>query len=83
MCDLIAALLQEVCVNVTTEQRLQPITGEIFPRSANTDDNARLEVWARGFGGIEHQDALFDIQIFYLFASSDRQSKIVISMQAA
>ena len=74
--DLIAALLQEVCVNVTTEPRLQPITGEILPPSANTDDNARLDVCAEGFGGIEHQDAFFDIRIFYPFASSYRQSKL-------
>ena len=76
VCDLIAALLQEVCVNVTTEPRLQPITGEILPPSANTDDNARLDVCAEGFWGTEHQDAFFDIRIFYPFASSYRQSKL-------
>ena len=44
-----AALLSEVCKDVTVEPHLQPITGEEFDlRSANTDDEARLDVKARG-----------------------------------
>ena len=74
--DLIAALLQEVCANVSTEPLLQPITGESLGPSANKDDNARLDVCAGGFWGIEQQDAFFDVRVFYPFASSYRQSKL-------
>ena len=76
MRDLIAALLQGVCVNVTTGPWLQRFTGEIFPPSAITDDKARLHVCAKGFWGIEHPDAFFDLRIFYPFTSSYRQSKL-------
>ena len=45
-----AALLSEVCKDATNEPHLQPITGEEFDlRSANTDDEAQLDVKARGF----------------------------------
>ena len=48
--NLEAALLSEVCKDVTIEPHLQLITGEEFDlRSANTDDEARLDVKARGF----------------------------------
>lgn len=39
--------MAEVCRDVTIEPRLQPVTGEEFIyRSANTDDDARLDVKA-------------------------------------
>ncbi len=43
--DLEANLLSEVCRDVEVEPKLQPVTGETMAlRSANTDDNARLDV---------------------------------------
>ena len=48
--DLTASLLTEVCHNVATEPSLQPITSETFSlASANTSNDARLDVKARGF----------------------------------
>ena len=48
--DLTASLLTEVCHNVEWEPTLQPITHEVFQhQSANTDENARLDIRATGF----------------------------------
>jgi len=48
--DFTATLLTEVCHNVATEPALQPISAETFPYStANTLDDASLDVEARGF----------------------------------
>ena len=49
--DLTATLLTEVCHNVATEPPLQPITAKTFPyATANTADDACLDVKARAFG---------------------------------
>ena len=61
--DMEAKLLQAVCRDVETEPPLQPITNKTsYPASANTDDNARLDIRARGFwrGG---QNAFFDVRV--------------------
>ena len=59
--DIPATLLTEVCHNVATEPPLQPLTGETLTAcSANTDDNARLDIRARGFWN-NYQDAFFDV----------------------
>ena len=59
--DLEAALLSQVCKDVATEPALHPVTGENFAlRSANIEDNARLDVKARGFFR-SGQCAFFDI----------------------
>ena len=61
--DITATLLTEVCHNVATEPPLQPLTGEtLTARSANTDDNARLDIRARGFWN-NSQDAFFDVRV--------------------
>ena len=39
-------------------------------RSANTDDQARLDIEAYGFWGSHHQRALFDVRVFNPFARS-------------
>ena len=50
--DLTANLLSEVCHGVHTELDLQPLTGETFSlQTANGQDNARLDISARGFWG--------------------------------
>jgi len=41
--------LREVCHDFTVESLLQAITGESLPTSANSSEDARLEVAARGF----------------------------------
>ena len=72
--DITASLLTEVCHNVATEPPLQPLTEETFSaRSANTDNYARLDIRARGFWN-SHQDAFFDVRVFYPNAPSNRST---------
>ena len=72
--DITATLLTEVCHNVATEPSLQPVTGEtLTARLANTDDNARLDIRARGFWNYS-QDAFFDVRVFYPNAPSNRST---------
>ena len=69
--DITATLLTEVCHNVATEPPLQPLTGEtLTARSANTNDNARLDIRARSFWN-NSQDAFFDVRVFYPNAPSN------------
>ena len=62
--DITAGLLTEVCSNVEIEPSLQPLSGERFAyRSANVQDDARLDIKARGFWGERHQCAFFDVRV--------------------
>ena len=74
--DLTASLMGEVCSNVCTEPVLQSLSGEQLPTSANADDNARLDVRARGFWDNTCQDAFFDVRVVYPFASSYAQKPL-------
>ena len=77
--DLTATLLSEVASNVGVEPRLLPLSGEALPlRSANTDDQARLDIEAYGFWGSHHERAyaLFDVRVFNPFARSYGTSPI-------
>ena len=74
--DITASLLTGVCHIVSTEPPLQPLTGETLTgRSANTEDNARLDICARGFWN-KSQDAFFDVRVFYPNASSNRSTVV-------
>ena len=67
--DTFSELLREVCTEVVIEPPLQPLSGECLPRSANKEDNARLDIRARGFwDGM--QDAFFDVRVFHPLAPS-------------
>ena len=47
--DFTAEVLEEICKDVVVEPLLTPLSGERFNlRSTNTEDNARLDVAARG-----------------------------------
>ena len=71
LCDITASLLSEVCHNVATEPRLQPLNGESMThRTAITTDDARLDIRARGFWSFA-QDAYFDVRVFHPNASSN------------
>ena len=62
--DFTAGILSEICNDVAVEPLLTPLTGEKFAhKSANTDDNARLDVSARGVW-IKGSRAFFDIRVF-------------------
>ena len=47
--DLLAAVLKEVSYDVSSEPALAPLTGEAFPSSANSADDARVDIAAKGF----------------------------------
>lgn len=71
--DIIGTLLAEVSAVSTIEPTLQTLTGERFNhRTATTDDDARLDIYARGFWGGRCEDAFFDIRVVNPNASSYR-----------
>ena len=47
--DMLANLLKDVCHDVQVEPHLQILTGEVLTSSANSSDDARLDISARGF----------------------------------
>ena len=70
--NLEAKLLSEVCKDVAIEPKLIPVTGENFIlSSANTEDNARLDVKARRFFR-DGQTAFFDVRITNVNAESNK-----------
>ena len=65
MWDLTANLLSEICNNVVIEPHLQPHSGETLQyKTANRDDNARLDIAANGFWGGRFERSCFDVRIF-------------------
>ena len=69
--DVTVSMMSTVSWDVTIEPQLQPAAGEEFPyRTANTDDDARLDIKASGFWGDRHQDTFFDIRVFNPFAAN-------------
>ena len=73
--DVVADLLREVCTDVASKPCLQPLSGERLPPSANKEDEARLDIRAKGFWD-RQQDAFFDVRVFYPGASSYRNSSL-------
>ena len=62
--DFTAELLSEVCNDVAVEPMLTPLTGENLKyRTANREDNARLDVSARGVW-MRGSKAYFDVKVF-------------------
>ena len=77
--DLTASMLREVCHDVSTEPLLLPLNGEHMRyRTANTTNEARVDVGARGFW-TRGQKAYFDIRIFDPMAACHRE----LSLEAA
>lgn len=70
--DLEAALLSTVCKDVEIEPPLQQITGEILNNGANTSQDARLDILARGFWE-RQKSAYFDVRVFHPYADSYRE----------
>ena len=68
--DITADLISEVCSDVAIEPRLNPLSGEcLHNRTANRDEEARLDVSARGVWR-RGERAFFDIRVFYPNAQS-------------
>ena len=63
--DITAALLKEVCHGVKVEPQLQQLSGEsLNERTANKQDDARVDISARGFWQAGQQ-AFYDVRVFY------------------
>ena len=61
--DFECQLLQSICTDVESEPHLQPVQNKnTYTTSANTDDNARLDIRARGFWR-RGQNAFFDVRV--------------------
>ena len=77
--DLTANMLREVCHDVSTEPTLLPLEGEhLRYRTANTTNEARVDISARGFW-TRGQKAFMDIRIFDPMAACHRE----LSLEAA
>ena len=75
--DLLGALLSEVCVNTSIEPVLQTLTGEQFQRrTTTTDDDARLDIFTRGFWSGRSEDAFFDVRVINPNAPSYRNLEL-------
>ncbi len=68
--DLFARVMEDVAHGVRTEPPLQPLSGEILPPGANTEDGARLDIVARDFWNAFAM-AFFDIKVFNPMAKSN------------
>ena len=70
--DLLTHLLSKVCKDVEVEPHLLPITTEVMNlRTANTSEEARLDIKAKGFWQ-RSQTAFFDIRVTHVNSSSQR-----------
>ena len=75
--DITASLLQQVCHNVTIEPHLQTLSGEVMNlRSANRDDEARLDISECGVWGGRFERTFFDVRVFNPSARSNRLAPI-------
>ena len=69
--DLLGEVLEDTCVNVCLEPALKPLEGEKLSPSANSTENARVDIQAGGFwGASRHERAYFDVRVFYPHACS-------------
>jgi hypothetical protein len=73
--DFTAKLLAESYKNVYVEPDLTPLTGEIFPASTITTDEARVDIAARGVW-VKGQMAYFDVRVFNPIAKSYLNSEL-------
>ncbi len=75
--DITASLLTEVCHNVSIEPHLQPMTGEsLSHRTANIEDQSRLDIAVCGFWGGRFEKAFFDVRVFNPSAQSNQQASL-------
>ena len=64
--DLLGEVLEDTCLNVCLEPALKPLEGEKLSPSANSTENARVDIQAGGFwGASRHERAYFDVRVFY------------------
>ncbi len=74
--DLQAGMLTEVCKDVVVEPKLTVLTGEHFMhKSANTSDEARLDVSARGLWSTMDK-TYFDVRVFHQGCPSNSKQAV-------
>ena len=73
--DLLTVALDEVAYDVTTEPALAPLSGEVLPLSANSADDARVDIAARGFWQ-RCGKAFFDVRVFNPYALTYRNRSL-------
>jgi len=73
--DIVAEMVDDIAFDVHVEPHLQQVTGEDLPPTANTENEARLDVAARGFWQ-RGEMAFFDVRVFNPFAKSHMSSKL-------
>ena len=75
--DITANLLSEVCNNVRVEPDLQELTSEeLSGHTANTTDEARLDITINGFWGGRFERTFLDVRVFNPYAPSNRNTTI-------
>ena len=74
-CEILLLTYQK-CVNVSHEPRLQALTGERFPKTANIDAEARVDIKAQGFWENSGQVAFFNVGVFHPNASTYQSSQL-------
>jgi len=67
--DCLANVVSEVCKDVKVEPRLLKLSSEQLGKGANVQDEAQLDIAARGFQERD-QRAFFDVRDFHPFARS-------------
>ena len=75
-----ANLLRQVCNDVEVEPPLQSASGFTFHSSANTSEDARLDLRAKGFWR-RGQNAFFDVRITNLDNNSQREKAIEATLK--
>ena len=73
--DMFAKLLNEIAYDVRVEPPLEPLSGEALPNTTSREEEARLDIAARGFW----QDgamAFFDVRVFNPFAKTHLKSNL-------
>ena len=74
--DMECKLLKEVCNDVEREPQLQKVLNRAnYKKTANLDDNARLDVRARGFWR-DGQNAFFDVRVTNVDSESLKKKKL-------
>jgi hypothetical protein len=73
--DLLATAIDDVAYDVSTEPALAPLTGEVLSPSANSSDDARVDIAARGFWQ-RCEKAFFDVRVFNPYASTHRRQTL-------
>jgi hypothetical protein len=71
----LAAAIDEVTYDVSTEHALAPLSEETLPPSANSADDARVDIAARGFWQ-KCGKGFFYVRVFNPYASTHRNQSL-------